>query len=187
MVWLNEALLDVRVFLETGGTTMNVIFLTAVVMWVLTFERFWFHWFELKGRMRDARTEVLRAAQRQDPWIKAYRERAVSQVRLQAESRVWLIRTMVAVGPLLGLLGTVVGMLEVFDVMSISGNSNPRAMAAGVSRATITTLAGMAVALSGLFFVERLQRRTRGVIRRFRDGLNMAIEAEQEASRNGTS
>ncbi len=64
-----------------------------------------------------------------------------------------------AVCPLLGLLGTVTGMIHVFDVMAIQGSGNARAMAAGISMATTPTMAGMVVALSGLFFSSRLQQR----------------------------
>jgi len=187
MLWLSEAVTDVQVFLEAGGQVMSVIFGAAAVMWIVTLERFWFLWFELPRHMRAGHQRVLAAAQRRDPWIQAHRRRVVSEVRLRAEDRLWLVRTMVAVCPLLGLLGTVIGMLEVFDVMSISGNSNPRAMAAGVSQATITTLAGMATALSGLFFAERLQRRVKASIRKYRDRLNEAIETEKEVASNGTA
>ena len=60
--------------------------------------------------------------------------------------------------PLLGLLGTVTGMIEVFEVMAISGSGNPRSMAAGVSKATIPTMAGMVVALSGVIASTLLSR-----------------------------
>ena len=63
-----------------------------------------------------------------------------------------------AVGPLLGLLGTVSGMVEVFDVMAIAGSGNPRAMASGVYHAIIPTMTGMVAALSGMYFSARLSR-----------------------------
>ena len=63
-----------------------------------------------------------------------------------------MVKTLVALCPLLGLLGTVTGMIEVFDVMAIAGSGNARAMAAGVSKATIPTMAGMVAAISGLYF-----------------------------------
>ena len=58
---------------------------------------------------------------------------------------------MVALCPLLGLMGTVTGMIEVFHVMAVTGGGDAKAMAGGVSRATIPTMAGMVAALSGLF------------------------------------
>ena len=81
----------------------------------------------------------------------------VSRVSMDLNRTIPLIKTLVALCPLLGLLGTVTGMIEVFDVMAMAGSGNPRAMASGVSRAIIPTMAGMVAALSGL----RLQRAAR--------------------------
>ena len=58
--------------------------------------------------------------------------------------------------PLIGLLGTVTGMIFVFETMAQQGTGNPRLMAAGISQATIPTMAGMVAALSGVFFSSRL-------------------------------
>ena len=62
-------------------------------------------------------------------------------------------------------------MIEVFDVMAISGSGNPRAMASGVSRATVPTMAGMVAALSGVYFSARLNRLTQKETRLFQDQL----------------
>ena len=75
------------------------------------------------------------------------------------ERNIPMIQTCVALCPLLGLLGTVTGMVEVFEVMAISGSSNPRSMAAGVSKATVPTMAGMVAALSGIAMSTYLQRK----------------------------
>ena len=62
-----------------------------------------------------------------------------------------MIQTCVMLAPLFGLLGTVTGMIEVFQVMAFNGGGDARAMAGGVSKATLPTMAGMVVALSGVF------------------------------------
>jgi biopolymer transport protein ExbB len=77
---------------------------------------------------------------------------------MAAEQSLPMIQTLVALCPLFGLMGTVTGMISVFEVMSFSGTSNARSMAAGVSRATIPTMAGMVGALSGVFLVTILTR-----------------------------
>ena len=71
---------------------------------------------------------------------------------MQLEDGLAYIRVLVALCPLLGLLGTVTGMIEVFDVMAVAGSGNAKAMAGGVSKATIPTMAGMVAALSGVYF-----------------------------------
>ena len=59
---------------------------------------------------------------------------------------------------MLGLLGTVTGMIQVFDVLAITGGGDAREMASGVSKATIPTMAGMVAALSGVFASSWLTR-----------------------------
>ncbi len=58
-------------------------------------------------------------------------------------------------------MGTVTGMINVFDVMGMIGNSNARQMAAGISLATIPTMAGMVASLSGLYFENLLESQAR--------------------------
>ena len=71
--------------------------------------------------------------------------------------------------PLLGLLGTVTGMVQVFDVMAIAGTSNARLMAGGVSAATIPTMAGLVAALSGVYLVTFLENKANAEIERAED------------------
>ncbi|TNC90931.1 MAG: hypothetical protein CSH36_11500 [Thalassolituus sp.] len=80
-----------------------------------------------------------------------------------------MIGAMIAVCPLLGLLGTVTGMIEVFDTLAIAGTGNARAMAGGISKATLPTMAGLVVALSGLYFRSRFQRLTQRLTQKLAD------------------
>ncbi len=74
--------------------------------------------------------------------------------------------------PLLGLLGTVTGMIQVFNVMASAGTTNPRLMAAGVSAATIPTMSGLVAAISGLWFAVYYSRRWRHERRRIEELLS---------------
>jgi|TARA_E500000331_G_scaffold344965_1_gene381901 biopolymer transport protein ExbB len=79
------------------------------------------------------------------------REKYMSQAKVEINRNLSLIQCCVAVAPLFGLLGTVTGMIEVFQVMAFNGGGDARSMAGGVSKATLPTMAGMVVALSGVF------------------------------------
>jgi biopolymer transport protein ExbB len=70
------------------------------------------------------------------------------------------IHTLSSILPLLGLLGTINGMIKVFEVITVFGVGNARGMAAGISEALITTMAGLVTALSGLYFCVNLQSLT---------------------------
>ena len=67
------------------------------------------------------------------------------------------IRFLIKLCPLLGLLGTVSGMIGVFDVIASTGNSDVKAMAAGIYRATLPTMAGLILALSALYFSHQIR------------------------------
>ena len=71
----------------------------------------------------------------------------------------------------MGLLGTVVGMVQVFDTLAITGTGSPRAMASGISKATVPTMAGMIAALSGLFFVNQLDHKAKLAVQKLEDNL----------------
>src|SRR5262245_61576793 len=62
-----------------------------------------------------------------------------------------LLRVLVPLAPLLGLIGTLSGMLEVFDSMALRGSADARTMASGVSHAMICTMSGLAVSILGLY------------------------------------
>ncbi len=85
-------------------------------------------------------------------YAKRIREQHVSEANVDLRAGIGFLDALVAISPLLGLFGTVYGMLNVFDIMAIEGTSNARAMAGGVAKATVPTMAGMIAALSGVFF-----------------------------------
>ena len=97
----------------------------------------------------------------------------ISKTSLAANRNLPMIKTLVALCPLLGLLGTVTGMISVFDVLAVSGTGNARSMAAGVSHATIPTMAGMVAALSGVFANVWLARFTKREIELLQDHLTL--------------
>ncbi|MED5251750.1 MAG: MotA/TolQ/ExbB proton channel family protein, partial [Pseudomonadota bacterium] len=86
------------------------------------------------------------------------------------------IKLLVVLCPLLGLLGTVTGMIAVFDSLSMSDTHQARAMADGVARATLPTLTGMAIAVVGMLFISRLEHVIRREDQRLHDRLARALE-----------
>ena len=153
------ALETVRDFLELGGGVLYVIGLLTMFMWVLIVERLVYLRSGHK-RLVAVTQQLWEARDDHHTWYAhQIRIRLVSQVSAQVERNIPLIQTCVALCPLLGLLGTVTGMVEVSEVMAISGSSSPRSMAAGVSKATIPTMAGMVAALSGVAMGTYLQRK----------------------------
>jgi len=150
---------SVRDFFELGGDVLLLIAALTLVMWALIFERL----FYLMRQHRHTTAEAVaawRARGEHSSWhAHQIREYLISCVQQELERHMLVIKTCVALCPLLGLLGTVTGMIEVFEVMALSGSGNPRSMAAGVSKATVPTMAGMVAALSGVAMSAYLQRK----------------------------
>jgi biopolymer transport protein ExbB len=89
----------------------------------------------------------------------------------ELERFIGALGTIAAISPLLGLLGTVLGMISVFTVMTTSGVGNPTELAGGISQALITTAAGLSVAIPTLIF----QRYFRGKVE------NLVLNMEEES------
>ena len=174
MDWLLVPIVAVRDFLELGGDVLNLIAITIFAMWVLIIERLIFFRGGLTKMANDAISEWQSRADRKSWNAHQIRDKLLSGYDMAANNWVPVIQTLVALCPLLGLMGTVTGMIEVFDVMAISGTGNARSMASGVSKATIPTMAGMVGALSGVFLVTLI---TRSIERKV-EGLEEALELD---------
>lgn len=148
----------VRDLIDQGGPVLWVIFATCLLLWVLILERLWFVRITWPSRATRYVSEWQGRDDRFSWRAKKIREAIVSEVRLELHAMLPFIQLLVALCPLLGLLGTVLGMIGVFEVIAISGNDDAQAMARGVYRATIPTMAGLVVALTGIYFTVRLRR-----------------------------
>ena len=175
---MTEATLN---YLHQGGWVMLPLVGVCFVMWMLIVER----WQVLRGMNRDdldvpgvlavCRGELapppssgLRArlasafASARTGRPRLDRE-VLAQVAAPMDSRLEArheaIGVLAAVAPLLGLLGTVLGMIETFQVISDFGTGNARALAGGISVALVTTQTGLLVAIPGLLVSNRLRRR----------------------------
>ena len=69
-----------------------------------------------------------------------------------SNANIKLLDGLIGMCPMIGLLGTVYGMIEVFEVLSFLGTGNPRAMSSGVAKATIPTMASMVITIISLYF-----------------------------------
>lgn len=171
MIILMEIWEVIRDFLESGGQVLFVILLATLVLWSLIIERYWYFW-KIHPTESDLSIKSWLSRKDKSSW-KAHkiRESLIAQRGMKLSQSIGFIKTLVAVCPLLGLMGTVTGMISVFEVMAVTGTGNARLMASGISMATIPTMAGMVAALSGLYFGSRLEQRVRAETDRFSDSL----------------
>lgn len=144
-------------FFELGGPVLYVILGAAFLLWFLILERFFFFWFKYPQLRRETIQRWSRVSDKRSWKAQRIRRGILSQVHQRLSQNVNLIQTVIAICPFLGIVGTVTGMIAVFDVISFLGTGNARAMASGIARATLPTLAGLVTAISGLYFASRLK------------------------------
>ncbi len=142
-----------------GGPVVGLIFAACIVMWALVIER-WRYFARILPRAADEALRTWRARTDRQSWSAHQVRRAlISRLNAGMSANLLVLRVMVPLCPLLGLVGTVSGMLDVFDSMAARGSADARSMANGVSEAMVCTLTGLTVSISGLYPVYYFRRR----------------------------
>lgn len=185
--------------ISAGGWLMLPIVLSSVVAVAIVFERLWalrssrvapanllgqvWRWVK-EGQLDAARLKSLRAdsplgeilaaglssTRHGREIMKESIQEAATKVIHELERYLNTLGTIAAITPLLGLLGTVIGMIDVFTAVMMQGTGNTAVLAGGISKALITTAAGLTVAIPALFFHRFFIRRV--------DELVVAMEQE---------
>ncbi|WP_321494030.1 MotA/TolQ/ExbB proton channel family protein [uncultured Desulfobacter sp.] len=187
---------DIIAYLSQGGTVMIPLILCSFAMWTLILERMlFFSRLERKDIAlhalvrildKDPASKCLLPAGAKGPrtnlvsHVLAHRsddhqvnKRVVDQCCMAMipgfERHLAAIAVFAAVAPLFGLLGTVTGMITTFDVITLFGTGNAKAMAGGISEALVTTQSGLVVSIPGFFMSALLFRRSHGAKNRLEE------------------
>lgn len=148
-------------FFELGGFAISIIGLALLLLWIVIVERYLYLYFTYP-KLKQHLIGEWRARPNKQGWAsQRVRDLLISRAQLALHSNLHLLRALVILAPMLGLFGTVTGMIQVFDTLAMLGTGNARAMAEGISKATVPTMAGMIVALPGLYFHSQLSSRVR--------------------------
>ena len=159
--WLTYPANAVGDLVAGGGPFVIWIFACGVVLWTLVLERYWY-FSRILPREAEAMLAQWNARTDRNSWLARNVRRAmISRLNVGMTSSFPLLKVLVPLSPLLGLVGTVGGMLEVFDSMALRGSADARSMASGVSHAMICTMTGLAISITGLYPVFYFQSRAR--------------------------
>ncbi|MEQ8954912.1 MAG: MotA/TolQ/ExbB proton channel family protein [Gammaproteobacteria bacterium] len=179
--------------IRAGGWIMLPIILCSIVAIAIIIERFWTLnvgritpkyvlaqvWTWLKNNQLDSNKlrelrlssplgQILAAGLLSSKYGRAAMieaiEQAAAQVVHDLERYLNTLGTIAAITPLLGLLGTVVGMIRVFNEIMLQGTGNANALAGGISEALITTAAGLTVAIPTYMFHRFFMRRVDSLV-----------------------
>lgn len=186
--------------IKAGGWVMWPILLASVIAMAIVVERFWslqrkriapenlvaqvWQWLR-SGQLDEARLQALRAGsplgrilaaglvnrRHERHVIRESIEEAGRLIVYELERYLNTLGTIAAVSPLLGLLGTVFGMIQMFGALKTSGAGDPAELAGGIGQALVTTAAGLLVAIPALYFYRYFRGRVDALV----------ITMEQEA------
>ncbi len=170
-------------YMSGGGIVMVPLAAVSLVMWVLIINRIIFFRrlyrrnmnrktagkLVKSGRLPDSRlysgavallvTTFLKKRSRVPELDTYILDETVMSLAALLDRYLSVIGVLAKTAPLLGLLGTVLGMITTFDIISFYGTGNAKAMAGGISEALITTQTGLLVAIPGLYMSNFLKRR----------------------------
>lgn len=145
-------------FMQQGGAVQWWLAAVVFMIWILVIERL-LYLLLIFPKQKGKWIEYWQSRQDHTSWYaRSIRDGWLGEAQVALNKNLSFIKVLVAICPMLGLLGTVTGMISVFDVMAIQGSSNPKLMAAGISLATLTTLSGMIAALTGMFIHSRVAK-----------------------------
>lgn len=158
--------------ISNGGFMVGTIFVAGIVMWCLIFERMWFFRRHLPQMVEDTLGQWEERSEHTSWAAHQIRKALISRLNGAMSANLPLMKVLVPLCPLLGLVGTVTGMLDVFDSMALLGSADARTLASGVSKAMNCTMTGLAVSVSGMYpvfhFKAAIQRQTELLTDRFK-------------------
>lgn len=183
MIFLQNYFLNMEEYILAGGVVMFPLIIISLLMWGLIINRaFFFRQLYRKNISREMAGDFLKSGIIPDPkqykgaiayLVTEFLKRRSNKTSIDSyildetvliltsslNRYLSIIGSLAAIAPLLGLLGTVIGMITTFDSISVFGTGNAKAMAGGISEALITTQTGLLVAIPGFYFRNLLVQR----------------------------
>jgi len=146
---------EITTLFELGGNVLYLLIVSAFIFFTIFIEKFFYLKFVYKAKVIELKKEFVSCT---PSWVTTQKVNAqISKIRVELNSNMPVLKVIIGLFPLMGLLGTVTGMISVFDMMSSSSTTNAASMASGISMATIPTMVGMSLAVISLFMITRAQ------------------------------
>jgi biopolymer transport protein ExbB len=149
----------VLIFLDKGGIVLYPLFFLTLLIWALLLDRYMFLYFYAK----KIKTAFHKEYEEQKEGFGSYKIYIENSLRQKFEEKLFtnkkLIQVLYTLAPLIGLLGTVLGMIEIFDTIAVTGSSSAKSLSNGVALATIPTLCGMVIVVSSIFFIKKYEQK----------------------------
>ncbi len=150
-----------RDFFFKGGPVLTGVFALSIVLWILILERYYFLYKVYPKRLETIVKQWRRRREHSSWYALKIRDGFLSEISIALKHNLIPIQALTGILPLLGLLGTVTGMITIFEVLNVFGNGNARGMADGISRALLPTTAGLVTSIIGIYFSADLNKRAK--------------------------
>ena len=161
MAWFYNLQSILFEFLEKGGGVVLLIAFLILIMWFFIFERIWYFQFIHPTVERDTIQEWTNVKTHKSWEGHMIRTMLISKAEQQIKNNIEFIRVCVALAPLFGLLGTIIGMIEVFHILAVTGGGDAKAMAGGVAKSTLPAMAGLMAAIPATFASRILEEKAK--------------------------
>jgi biopolymer transport protein ExbB len=162
-----------RDFFTKGGPVLVSIFFLSILLWILILERYYFLYRVCPGKVNKIVKQWQERRDHSSWYALKIKDGLVSEVSTALKQNLIPIQTLTGILPLLGLLGTVTGMISIFEVLNVFGTGNARGMAEGISRALLPTTAGLATSIIGIYFSADLTKRAKTREKMAKDALTI--------------
>lgn len=145
--------------ISRGGPVLYLLFILTLIIFSVLINKYYFVFIDKKVWYTTKLNNFYTNYPPERMKLSRVESTFLSEFKRDSNSGIKLLDGLIGMCPMLGLLGTVYGMIEVFEVLSFLGTGNPRAMSSGVAKATIPTMASMVITLFGLYFRQDLTHR----------------------------
>ena len=151
-----------------GGPVLYVLFFVTLIIFYILIDKYRFIFFNSESWLKLKLSEFKKEFPPETTDYKFVESVLLASVSRESKTNIKMLEGLISMCPMIGLLGTVYGMIEVFEVLSFLGTGNPRAMSSGVAMATIPTMSGMVITLFGLYFYQDLNGRLHNISNTFK-------------------
>ena len=154
-----------------GGPVLYVLFFITLLIFYILIDKYNFLLLNSKDWLNNQLSKFKEEFPPESTDFKIVDRVLLSSTTREFKSNIKILQGLISMCPMIGLLGTVYGMIEVFEVLSFLGTGNPRAMSSGVAMATIPTMSGMVITLFGLYFYQDINGRIENLSKDFKVSL----------------
>ena len=107
--------------------------------------------------------------------------------RAEIDQYIWVVRLIAVISPLLGLFGTIIGMINTFQAITLFGTGDPKTMAGGISEALVTTMLGLMCAIPATFMAAALSNYSKGILAILEEQSTGMVAVRAEETNTGGS